>query len=84
MINENGQRKTITKLEAAMKQLTNRAASGDLGAMKQFIVLVCSTEEQSASSTQGATLINETDEKVLESIMKRLNDAPQGGSHGDD
>jgi hypothetical protein len=30
VINENGVRKTVTKLEAAIKQLMNKAASGDL------------------------------------------------------
>jgi hypothetical protein len=29
-INELGQRKTVTKVEAALKQLVNKAASGDL------------------------------------------------------
>jgi hypothetical protein len=29
VINEGGQRKTVTKLEAALKQLVNKAASGD-------------------------------------------------------
>ena len=29
VVNENGRRRTLTKLEAAMKQLANRAAAGD-------------------------------------------------------
>src|SRR5437660_6621326 len=43
IINENGQRRTVTKLEAAMKQLVNKAASGDLRAVHQLSALVRST-----------------------------------------
>jgi Family of unknown function (DUF5681) len=39
VINENGRRKTITKLEAAVKQLVNKAASGDLRALHQLAAL---------------------------------------------
>jgi len=39
IVNENGERKTITKLEAAMKQVANKAASGDLRAFQQLISL---------------------------------------------
>jgi hypothetical protein len=34
VINENGRRRTISKLEAAVKQLVNGAASGDLPAFR--------------------------------------------------
>src|SRR5580698_10326440 len=34
VINEHGQRKTISKLEAAVKQFVNKAASGDLRALQ--------------------------------------------------
>jgi hypothetical protein len=37
VINESGKRKTITKLEAAIKQLTNKAASGDLKALQLLV-----------------------------------------------
>jgi hypothetical protein len=36
-INENGKRRKITKLEAAMKQLSNKAATGDMRALSQVI-----------------------------------------------
>ena len=39
VINENGQRNTITKLEAAVKQLVNKSASGDLNAFKILLSL---------------------------------------------
>ena len=36
VIKENGVRRTVTKLEAAVKQLVNKAASGDLVAIRQL------------------------------------------------
>lgn len=36
-ISENGQRRTITKFEAALKQLTNKAAKGDPKAFQTII-----------------------------------------------
>ena len=36
VINENGRRKEITKLQAAVKQLVNKAASGALRALNQL------------------------------------------------
>jgi hypothetical protein len=46
VVNENGARKTVTKLEAAIKQLVNKAASGDLRALQQFIALAREAEPQ--------------------------------------
>ena len=40
IINENGHRKVITKLEAAVKQLVNMAAGGDLRALRHLADLV--------------------------------------------
>ena len=36
-VNENGRARTVTKLEAIMLQLTNKAVSGDMRAMKEFM-----------------------------------------------
>jgi hypothetical protein len=37
VINEGGRRREITKLEAAVKQLTNKAASGDARALRLLV-----------------------------------------------
>ena len=44
VINENGRRKVITKLEAAITQLVNKAASGDGHAMRYLCHLVLSAK----------------------------------------
>jgi Family of unknown function (DUF5681) len=45
VVNENGRRKTVTKLEAAIKQLVNKSASGELKALQLLAALVRSAEE---------------------------------------
>ena len=80
VINEGGRRKTITKLEAAVKQLTNKAASGDLGAAKFLLTLIRSAEEQAEKKPPAATALGETDQKVLQGILKRLEASPKQGA----
>ena len=78
VINENGVRKTVTKLEAAAKQLVNQAASGDLVALRQLAWLASSVEEQLiAPSTKQLT---DDDRKVMDGILKRF----EAGAKGED
>jgi hypothetical protein len=70
VINENGSRKTITKLEAAVKQLVNRAASGDLAAMRQLSALAGSGADQAA--VPPSPEFGRNDQKVMASMLKRL------------
>ncbi|MGA7324132.1 MAG: DUF5681 domain-containing protein [Rhodomicrobium sp.] len=44
VVTENGRRKRITKLEAAVKQLVNRAASGEPRSMSLLLALVQASE----------------------------------------
>ena len=44
VINENGRRRTVTKLEAAVKQLVNKAAGGDLRALRHLTELAPDAE----------------------------------------
>ena len=43
-VNENGRRRRISKLDAAVKQLVNRAASGEMRATQLLLVLVQANE----------------------------------------
>lgn len=56
IIVENGKRKTVTKIEAAIKQLVNQAASGELKAMQLLATLVRSAEEAPSSNGGGAKI----------------------------
>lgn len=75
VINENGRRCTITKLEAAIKQLVNRAAGGDMAAFRTLSVLAYSAEEQLATdNSSGTKQLSEVDQKVMRNFLKRFNE----------
>ena len=78
IINENGKRKTITKLEAALKQLTNKAASGELKALQLLAALVRSAEERGSKAAVPNSALDEVDEKVFLGILKRLEATNKG------
>ncbi len=78
VINENGRRKTITKLEAAVKQLVNKAASGDLRALQQLAALARSAEERSPEAAPTSVMA-EVDQKVLRGIFSRFEQTGNGG-----
>jgi hypothetical protein len=79
VINENGRRKTITKLEAAIKQLVNKAASGDLRALQQLSALARSADEHSPEANAPAAAIAEVDQRVLQGLFKRFERSSDGG-----
>jgi hypothetical protein len=60
VIKENGERRTITKLQAALKQLINKAASGDARAIREVFKLQAMIAEHDKS----------TDEKVIVNIVR--------------
>ena len=73
VINEHGQRKTVTKLEAACKQLVNQAASGDLRAIAQLRDLAREAEEkQSTKAIQQGSAVDELDREVMFGIRQRF------------
>jgi hypothetical protein len=75
---ENGRRKIITKLEAAIRQLVNKAAAGELRALGQLIELAGETEiKENIQETQKSGF-GELDQDVIRGILKRFQ--PQMGS----
>ncbi len=52
VIVENGKRRTVTKLEAALKQVVNQAASGKLKAVQLLTTLVRSAEERGIQAAE--------------------------------
>jgi hypothetical protein len=72
VINENGRRKTVTKLEAAFKQLVNLAATGELRAIQLLSALARSIEEQPNQQSGPQTELGDADQKVLDRILKRF------------
>ena len=72
VINENGQRREVTKYEAGMIQLSNKAASGDLPALKMVVPLARLAEEGLQQEISSKAGLGESDQKVLQRLMQRL------------
>ncbi len=69
-ITENGQRRRITKLDAAIKQLVNRAASGEVKATQLLLQLVQAGEAK--PDQRMGSEIGEADALVLAELSRRL------------
>jgi hypothetical protein len=82
IVQEGGRRKKITKLEAAVKQLANRAASGDLAALRQMVMLLDSADQRSQETATPNTELDAMDQQVVSGILKRL-EANLKGSEGE-
>ena len=76
VINEHGQRKTITKLEAAIKQFVNKAAGGDLRALQMLVNLSREAETRELSPPERS-VIAEIDQRIMEGIVRRFQPANQ-------
>lgn len=73
VVNEHGQRKTVTKLEAALKQLVNKAAGGDLRAIGQLRDLAREAEaKQNTAATQHSQVVDDLDQEVMQGILQRF------------
>lgn len=72
LINENGRRKTISKWEAAVKQLVNKSAAGDLNSFKVLASLARTIEEQLPEGPISTKqMVDEADKKMLQDMLKR-------------
>ena len=71
-VTENGTRRSISKLEAIIKQLVNKAAAADPKATAILLNIVRFSETQPGAEEQSSTLVNEDDRKVMEQLQKRL------------
>lgn len=78
IIHENGNRKEITKLEAAMKQLTNKAASGDVRAISLLLAIMRGAEQDVAGESFQKEFLTEDDQKVMQTVLKRMRTEKEG------
>jgi hypothetical protein len=79
VIREKGKCRTVTKLEAALMQLVNKATKGDLGALRQFTALAQSVESQTADAP--TRWIEGADLKVMQGVLKRLEGCGAGAGN---
>ena len=64
VVRENGERRRITRLEAVLKQLTNKGMSGDLGAIRALFKLPAMTEQPEQDSPVLNVRINRFSDTV--------------------
>jgi len=72
VVNENGRKRTVTKLEAAVKQLADKAAHGELKAVQLLAGLVRSAEERTLQVPAPDSALSEVDKKVILGIFERM------------
>ena len=63
--------RTVTKLEATVMQLGNKAAQGELRATREFLPLVQRSEE-TLTAESGTLRIHELDQRVMQSLRQRM------------
>jgi Family of unknown function (DUF5681) len=73
-VTENGRKKRITKLEAAIKQLVNRAASGEARATDKVIALAEADENRPAEPAVPRRPTR--DAVVIAELVRRIRSAP--------
>lgn len=79
VITENGKRRTITKFEAALKQMSNRAAGGDFRAMG-MLLSITPTAEAKVQNQKSDQPGSESDKEILREFILRFKDFTDGGS----
>jgi hypothetical protein len=70
-VTENGGSRYITKFEATMLQLTNKAASGDLKAIRELLCWIKSLGDSEQTAIPSPVL-HESDNAVMASIVERI------------
>jgi hypothetical protein len=77
VVNENGRRRSITKQEAMVKHLVNKALSGDRRLLQLMLEEIRLLEARAASSATAT--IDDADQQVMRQIQERLLRAAQAG-----
>ena len=63
--------RTVTKLEATVMQIGNKAAQGDPRAAREFIPLIERAEE-AAGGESSPVSVHELDQKAMQSLLRRM------------
>jgi hypothetical protein len=79
-VNEGGVRKKVTKKQAALKQIANKAASGDVNGLRILIALLQFLEQRSPDPALPTAQLEEADEKIVMTALARWKAQENGGS----
>ena len=72
VVTEGGRRRTITKLEASVKQLVNKSASGDERALRLLVQLADAAEARAEAAPSTQESLPEADRQVMQSLLARI------------
>lgn len=78
VIEENGVRRSVTKLEAALSKLANQAVSGDAGALKLLSTLARSVAERADEPAERELTVD--DLKIVQRFLQREGRSRGGGN----
>jgi hypothetical protein len=81
-VNQNGKRKTITKLEAAVTQVANQAAGGDARAIKMILDFMTQAEQREQARADAAPASDEDRRKADKAILAGLAQRLKGDADG--
>jgi hypothetical protein len=85
IIKENGVRKAVSKREAGLKRFTDKFASGDPKAFRLVASMSKSADENMGEGRVADGVSTEFDQRVLESIVKRIQaTSPEEAENGTD
>ena len=82
VITQNGRRRSISKLDAAAKQLANSAAAGDLKAIHQLMMLAQWAEGRTEALAPSTDSFTDADREVIAAVYARLSHRKKGGDNG--
>ena len=83
VVTEGGRRRVITKLEAAVKQLVNKAAGGDARAIHLLIGLTQAVEDPPGAMPASQANLPEADRQVMQSLLTRIQRYANEGKRDD-
>jgi hypothetical protein len=84
-IKENGRQRSITKREAAVKQLANKSAGGDLKSIQVLLNFLMPREKSADASDAQSETFDAADAEVMKGILERFScQKKNGGGEEDD
>jgi hypothetical protein len=83
VISENGRRRRITKREAMLKQLVNKAAGGDARAIQLLLGEIRQLEARLEAAASDEAPLDQADRLVLQQIYQRFGSDEGGEVDGD-
>lgn len=79
----NGSPRRITKREAAVKQLANKSAGGDLKSIQLLLNYLMPREKSADASDSRSETFDAADAEVMKGILEQISSQKKGGGGGE-